>query len=155
MLYEIFRSLISTRGAGGLFDFGATLPLLSVQFLVLIFVLNIILYNPILSTISERNRYIIDNLAEAATLITQTNEIKKGYENEILEARKAAQLEITQCQKSFKSQFDIEISKIQKEFDSVLELLTSRLNGEKEKVLTLLESEIESISDQILTKIFL
>jgi F-type H+-transporting ATPase subunit b len=153
MLYEIFRSLTSTIGAGGLFDFGLTLPLLSIQFLVLVFVLSNILYNPLLSAISERNNYIEVTLGQADKLIQETNKIKKSCEDEILEARKAAQLEITQCQKSFKSQGDIEINKVQKEFDAILQSLTLSLDVEKVKVLAKLEGEVESISKQILEKI--
>ena len=48
---------------------------------------------------NERNEYIVSNLTKSAKLIAETTEIKTTYENEILEARKAAQLEITQWQK--------------------------------------------------------
>ena len=37
MFFEIFQSLSLTTGAGGLFDFGATLPLVAIQFLILMF----------------------------------------------------------------------------------------------------------------------
>lgn len=88
MFFEIFQSLSSTMGAGGLFDFGATLPLLAIQFLILMFVLNTILYNPLLTVMNERNEYIVSNLTKSAKLIAETTEIKTTYENEILEARK-------------------------------------------------------------------
>ena len=42
--------------AGGLFDFGGTLPALALQFLVLMVVLNFILYMPLLNVI---NMFII------------------------------------------------------------------------------------------------
>ena len=42
MFFEIFQSLSLTTGAGGLFDFGATLPLVAIQFLILMFILNTI-----------------------------------------------------------------------------------------------------------------
>ena len=94
--------VLAEEERGGLFDFGATLPLFAVQFLVLMVVLNLILYTPLLTLINNRNEYIVSNLTKSAKLIAETNEIKTTYENEILEARKAAQLEITQCQKSYK-----------------------------------------------------
>ena len=141
-------------GAGGLFDFGATLPLLAIQFLILMFVLNTILYNPLLTVMNERNEYIVSNLTKSAKLIAETNEIKTTYENEILEARKAAQLEITQCQKSYKELFDIELNKVQERYDSILAEYDSTLANEKASALTKLETEIESISEQILGKIY-
>jgi F-type H+-transporting ATPase subunit b len=141
-------------GAGGLFDFGATLPLLAIQFLILMFVLNTILYNPLLTVMNERNEYIVSNLTKSAKLIAETTEIKTTYENEILEARKAAQLEITQCQKSYKELFDIELNKVQERYDSILAEYDSTLANEKASALTKLETEIESISEQILGKIY-
>ena len=154
MFFEIFQSLNSTIGAGGLFDFGATLPLLAIQFLILTFALNTILYTPLLTVINERNEYIVSNLTKSAKLIAETNEIKATYENEILEARKAAQLEITQCQKSYKELFDIELNKVQERYDSILAEYDSTLANEKASALTKLETEIESISEQILGKIY-
>ena len=154
MFFEIFQSLSSTMGVGGLFDFGATLPLLAIQFLILMFVLNTILYNPLLTVMNERNEYIVSNLTKSAKLIAETTEIKTTYENEILEARKAAQLEITQCQKSYKELFDIELNKVQERYDSILAEYDSTLANEKASALTKLETEIESISEQILGKIY-
>merc|ERR1711966_446569 len=136
------------------FDFGATLPLLAIQFLILMFVLNTILYNPLLTVMNERNEYIVSNLTKSAKLIAETTEIKTTYENEILEARKAAQLEITQCQKSYKEPFDIELNKVQERYDSILAEYDSTLANEKASALTKLETEIESISEQILGKIY-
>jgi F-type H+-transporting ATPase subunit b len=40
---EIFI-VVTTNTKGGLFDIGATLPLVAIQFLLLMFILNIILY---------------------------------------------------------------------------------------------------------------
>jgi hypothetical protein len=44
----MYQSLIFLS-AGGLFDFGATLPALALEFLVLMVVLNLILYTPLLN----------------------------------------------------------------------------------------------------------
>ena len=41
---QIFILLAQEGGPGGLFDIGATLPLVALQFLVLMFILNSILY---------------------------------------------------------------------------------------------------------------
>ena len=103
---------------------------------------------------NERNEYIVSNLTKSAKLIAETTEIKTTYENEILEARKAAQLEITQCQKSYKELFDIELNKVQERYDSILAEYDSTLANEKASALTKLETEIESISEQILGKIY-
>ena len=59
MFFEIFQSLSLTTGAGVLIDFGATLTLVANQFLIIMFILNTILYNPLLTVINERNEYVV------------------------------------------------------------------------------------------------
>ena len=49
MMQSLIFLTLEEIGRGGLFDFGATLPLLMIQFALLTFVLNTILYNPILN----------------------------------------------------------------------------------------------------------
>jgi F-type H+-transporting ATPase subunit b len=68
MIDQLFLTL-SSEEKGGLFDFGITLPLVAIQFLVLMFILNIILYNPLIQAINDRNEYILDNLAKASDML--------------------------------------------------------------------------------------
>ena len=78
--------------------------------------------------------------------------LKLNTRTKILEARKSAQLEITQCQKSYKELFDIELNKVR--YDVVLADYDNILANEKASALKTLETEIESISEQILGKIY-
>ena len=61
---SILISSSAVSGPGGLFDFDATLPLVAIQFLLLMVILNIILYNPLLTVIEERKEYILTNLSK-------------------------------------------------------------------------------------------
>ncbi len=54
---SILISSSEISGPGGLFDINATLPLVAIQFVLLTIVLNIILYNPLLTIIEERKEY--------------------------------------------------------------------------------------------------
>ena len=63
---QIYILLAQEGGPGGLFDIGATLPLVALQFLVLMFILNSILYNPLITLMNQRNEYILDNLSKAS-----------------------------------------------------------------------------------------
>jgi len=87
-------------GPGGLFDFDATLPLVAIQFIVLMVVLNIIFFNPLLITIRERNEFILNNLAKASEILTKANLLTTQYEQELASIRKEAQIEITNSQNS-------------------------------------------------------
>lgn len=155
MSLTFFECFSSSIGAGGLFDFDATLPFVAVQFLILMFVLNSVLYDPLLKVINERNDYIISTLGQSAKLISEADEITKTYEAEISHARKAAQLEIDQSQKKYKEIFDFELAISQEEFDAILTTAISRLVFEKESALAQLKagSQIEEIGELIKQKI--
>jgi len=56
---QIFILLAEETGRGGLFDIGATLPLVAIQFLLLMFVLNLILYNPLYTLMNQRNEMFL------------------------------------------------------------------------------------------------
>lgn len=98
-----FTTLISNSevtGPGGLFDINATLPLVAIQFIILMVILNIILYSPLLTVITERNEYILNNLAKASEILTEANDLTTEYEQELTKVRKEAQLEIVNSQKN-------------------------------------------------------
>ena len=65
---SILISSSEVSGPGGLFDINATLPLVAIQFILLMVILNIILYSPLLTIIEERKEYILSHLAEASNL---------------------------------------------------------------------------------------
>lgn len=144
---------LATEKTGGLFDLDGTLPLMAIQFLVLMFTLNFILYNPLLSIINDRNQYISKNLANAASILLQSNQLIKQYEYELGKARKEAQLEIYTLQKLHKNVLETEARSSQKTIDEFLLKITTSFKSKKDKVLFSLESEIDSLSSQIISKI--
>ena len=96
---SILISSSEVSGPGGLFDIDATLPLVAIQFVLLTVVLNIILYNPLLTIIEERKEYILTNLSKASEILAEANKLTEQYEEELTSVRKEAQLEITNSQK--------------------------------------------------------
>ena len=103
MFYNYSSNLIIvTEKTGGLFDFDGTLPVIGLQFIVFMFILNSILYNPLLDTIDERNLYIKKSLDEAAKVLTNANQLNKKYEDKASKARKAAKLDLIIYQNLYK-----------------------------------------------------
>jgi len=149
-----FFLILAADEKGGLFDFGITLPLVAIQFLVLMFILNIILYNPLIKAIDERNEFILDNLAKASTMLIEANALTAEYEETLLKTRKAAQIDITQSQKIHNEILELELNVSQKYIDDLLERILDEFAIKKDKVLNVLENEIDTLSNQILTKIF-
>ena len=151
---QIFILLAQEGGPGGLFDIGATLPLVALQFLILMFVLNSILYNPLITLMNQRNEYILDNLSKASEMLITAEELTTQYEADLSTTKKEAQQEISQLQKVQKESFDAELSMSQKSIDTLVSRILENFNSKKETVLAGLGSEIDSLSSQMVTKLF-
>jgi F-type H+-transporting ATPase subunit b len=151
MLYEICQLLSSTPGEGGLFDFGATLPLMMIQILVLMVVLDSLLYSPLLATMSEREEYVQVNLKKAAELIEKANQIKMAAEKTISAAEQCSQLDIAKYTRESKELFDGNIKAIQKNFNSVIARKSGKIRKEQIEELKVLKvGNEEAITKKIL-----
>ena len=151
-----FSTLIlssEVSGPGGLFDFNATLPLVAIQFVILMFVLNIILYTPLLTIIEERKEYILTNLGKASELLAEANTLTMQYEEELANIRKEAQLEITNSQKIHKEILELEINISQKYIDNLLDNITTDFENKKISALNNLENSVKSLCDDINTRL--
>jgi F-type H+-transporting ATPase subunit b len=151
-----FSTLIlssEVNGPGGLFDIDATLPLVAIQFLLLMVILNIILYNPLLTIIEERKEYILTNLGKASELLAEANSLTAQYEEELTSVRKEAQLEITNSQKIHQEILDLEINISQKYLDNLLDTITNDFESRKTLALNNLETSVQSLCNDINTRL--
>ena len=151
-----FSTLIlssEVNGPGGLFDIDATLPLVAIQFLLLMVILNIVLYNPLLTIIEERKEYILTNLGKASDLLAQANNLTAQYEEELTSVRKEAQLEITNSQKIHQEILDLEINISQKYLDNLLDTITNDFESRKTSALNNLEESVQSLCNDINTRL--
>jgi len=151
--FSILISSSEVSGPGGLFDINATLPLVAIQFLLLMVVLNILLYNPLLTVIEERKEYILTNLSEASKILAEANKLTTQYEQELEDVRKQAQLEITKSQKIHKEILEVEVNISQKYIDNLLDTITKDLFAKKEIALNNLDEIVQSLLVDIETKL--
>ena len=151
-----FSTLIlssEANGPDGLFDIDATLPLIAIQFLVLMVILNIILYSPLLTIIAERKEYILTNLTNAASLLEQANILADQYEQQLNSVRKETQLEIANSQKMYKEIFEIELNISQSYIDDLLDSIIDDLLAKKNTALNSLETIVQSLCSEIETRL--
>ena len=141
------------NGPGGLFDFDLTLPLVAIQFVLLMFVLNTILYNPLLSVIDERKQYILKNLGKASELLSEANDLVTQYENQLNSVRTEAQLEITNSQKIHREILDVELNISQKYIDTLLDKIVNELETKKTTTLANLDDSVKFLCHEIQTKL--
>jgi len=151
--FSILISSSEVSGPGGLFDINATLPLVAIQFVLLMLILNAILYSPLLTVIEERKEYILGNLAKASETLAQANELTTQYEQELSSVRKEAQLEITNSQKIHKEILEIELNISQKYIDNLLDTITKDLLDKKNTALNSLDTIVQSLCVEIETRL--
>jgi F-type H+-transporting ATPase subunit b len=151
--FSILISSSEVSGPGGLFDLNATLPLVAIQFVLLMFILNIVLYNPLLTIIEERKDYILTNLSEASKILAEANKLTTQYEQELDDVRKQAQLEITKSQKIHKEILEVEVNISQKYIDNLLDTITRDLLTKKEIALNNLDEIVQSLATNIETRL--
>ena len=151
--FSILISSSEVSGPGGLFDLNATLPLVAIQFVLLMFILNIVLYNPLLTIIEERKEYILTNLSEASKILAEANKLTTQYEQELDDVRKQAQLEITKSQKIHKEILEVEVNISQKYIDNLLDTITKDLFAKKEIALNNLDEIVQSLAANIETRL--
>jgi len=138
---------------GGLFDFDAKLPLVAIQFLLLMVILNAIFYTPLSTAVTERNDFILNNLAKASEVLAKANELTAQYEQELASIRKEALLEITNSQKIQKEILEIELNTSQKYIDNLLDTMTKDLSNKKDISLNSLDKIVQSLCLEIETKL--
>lgn len=152
-LFLLALQAASTESKGGLFDFNATLPLMAIQILLLMVVLNAIFYKPVAKILDERDEYIRTNLTQASDMLSRAEAITKKYEQDLASERRESQIIISSAQKEAQEIVSLEIKQAQKDTEQLVNEATNQLNLQKDKALTALEGQIAILSDQIKTKL--
>ena len=116
--------LSASEGAGGLFDFNATLPAMALQFILLTIVLTFVFYKPVSKLLEERETFINTNLSEASTKLLKADELYKQYDEQLKTARTNAQSVIAESEKEAK-----EIKKVSQENTSQIQLRSRRTDA--------------------------
>lgn len=136
-----------------MFDFDATLPLMAVQFLLLVVILNAIFYKPMTRVIEERSDYIRSNEQDAKTRLAKAEELAKQYEQELASTRRKAQSIIESAQVAAQKVAAEEIGKAQEEARSQREQAQAEIEQQKQEAMRSLEQEVGVLSRQLLEKL--
>ena len=145
--------LLAEEQQGGLFDFNATLPLMALQILLLMVVLNLVFYTPVAKVLDERDEYIRKNLTEASETLAKAEAITKQYEQDLSQERRESQLIIASAQKEAQEIVAMEIKQAQKDTEALVNAATQQLNTQKEKALLALDEQVNTLSEQIKNKL--
>jgi len=147
------RMLALAEGAGGLFDFNATLPLMALQFILLTVALTFIFYKPVAKVLEDRETFISTNLAQASEKLVTADELYKQYDEQLKEARTSAQSVIAESEKEAKDIVALEITQARKDATSLIEQTNKELEAQKSVALQQLETQIDELSALIKEKL--
>jgi F-type H+-transporting ATPase subunit b len=141
------------EGAGGLFDFNATLPLMAIQFILLTIVLTFVFYKPVAKVLEERETNISTSLADASEKLLKADELYKQYDEQLKTARVSAQAVIAQSEKEAKDIVASEINQAREDASKLIQQTNKELEAQKSLALEKLETQVEELSQLIKEKL--
>jgi len=147
------QMLAMTEGAGGLFDFNGTLPLMAIQFILLTVVLTFVFYKPVSKVIDEREAYINGNLTTASEKLIKADELYKEYDEQLKTAHVSAQSIIAKSEKEAKDAVAIEIDEARKDAAKLIDRTNKELESQKSLALQQLETQVDDLSQLIKEKL--
>ena len=145
--------LAMTEGAGGLFDFNATLPLMAIQFVLLMVVLTFIFYKPVSKVLEDREEYISGNLTQASDKLIKADELYKQYDEQLKTAKVNAQATIAKAEKEAKDSVALEIGEARADAAKLIERTNKDLEAQKSTALAQLETQVDDLSQLIKEKL--
>jgi F-type H+-transporting ATPase subunit b len=145
--------LAITEGAGGLFDFNATLPLMAIQFVLLTVVLTFIFYKPITKVLEDRESYINGNLTQASEKLLKADELYNQYEEQLKSAKTNAQTVVAQAEKEAKDAVALEITQARADAAKLIDQTNKDLEAQKALALEKLDTQVDELSQLIKEKL--
>ncbi|HAG82008.1 MAG TPA: F0F1 ATP synthase subunit B' [Cyanobacteria bacterium UBA11162] len=136
-----------------MFDFDATLPLMAVQFLLLVAVLNVVFYKPLSKVLDDRDNYIRTNQLEAEERLSKAKMLARQYQEQLAEARRQSQAIIASAQADAKKIATEAIADAQREAQAQREEAQREIDRQKQEAMQALEQQVDALSRQILEKL--
>eukprot|EP00403_Amphidinium_massartii_P026003 CAMPEP_0178401662 /NCGR_PEP_ID=MMETSP0689_2-20121128/16420_1 /TAXON_ID=160604 /ORGANISM="Amphidinium massartii, Strain CS-259" /LENGTH=205 /DNA_ID=CAMNT_0020022495 /DNA_START=62 /DNA_END=679 /DNA_ORIENTATION=+ len=96
--------------AGGMFDFGLTLPFVAIFFLSMMVILNALWYAPVAEEVEERNAKLLQTLSEATDMLSKADEIQVEYTEKIRETREKAAKAVAEFRSETEEKVNFKIS---------------------------------------------
>ncbi|MBP0002025.1 MAG: F0F1 ATP synthase subunit B' [Cyanobacteria bacterium SID2] len=147
--------LLATEAApeGGLFAFDATLPLMAVQFLVLVAILNAVFYKPLSRALDERDDYIRSTSQNARERLAKAKQLVEQYDKDLATTRKQSQDTIAAAREEARKIANTQIAAAQQEAIEARERAATEIEQQKQAAMASLEQQVGGLSRQILEKL--
>lgn len=143
----------SIESKGGLFDFNATLPLMALQILLLIAVLDILFYKPVAKVIEQRDEYVRGNLVKASEMLSKAEIMMKRHEQDVEKERKEAQRIMSSAEKEAQELVVKQLRETQIGLEALMSDTLRQLNIQKEETVGVLSKQVPVLSEQVKAKL--
>lgn len=153
LLIQLAQLLAMSEGAGGLFDFNATLPIIAIEFILLTTILTFVFYKPITKVLEDRETMISENLAKASERLLKADQLYQQYDEQLKDARTQAQKVIDEAEAEAKGIVASEIEQARKDAAALIKKTTNELEAQKATALEQLETQVEEFSQLIKEKL--
>lgn len=156
-IWNLFSTVLVAAEAvehkGGLFDINATLPIMAVQFVVFVALLNVVFFKPLTKAIDDRDDYVREQIIAAKERLEKAELVVKQYEQELASARKATQNVLTTAQSEANKIRKERIDAAMAEAQSKVASAKAEIEMQKQNATASLDAEVESLSRQVLEKL--
>jgi F-type H+-transporting ATPase subunit b len=144
---------LANEEKGKIFDFNLTLPIIAVQFLLLMVALDNIWFKPVSKVMDDRDAMIRNKLMSVRDNSSELNALEKEAQQIIRQAR----IEITEQQNEHKKKLaeklDAELQENRAKVEAELAAALADLEKQKEETLAGLESQVQALSEEIVKKV--
>jgi F-type H+-transporting ATPase subunit b len=136
-----------------MFDFDATLPLVAIQFLILVAVLNAVFFKPLSKVLSDRQDYVNGNNTEARERQDKAKRLEQDYNDKLSSSRRQSQAIIAEAQTAAQQKSSSQVAETQRNLQEQTMNVQLELEQQKQAAFSTLEKEVDSLSHQILNKL--
>ncbi|HPQ59887.1 MAG TPA: ATP synthase F0 subunit B [Syntrophales bacterium] len=134
-------------------ELNSSLWIQMVNFLVMIFVLNVLLYKPVLGVLERRKKHLQDLDEEVTSLDRTVKEKEAAYEEKLRQARQQAMTEREGVRKEASEEAKVVMDQARGEISTMMDALKTRMDAEMKEAKAVLKSQAEKISLEISEKV--
>ncbi|KZR65833.1 MULTISPECIES: F0F1 ATP synthase subunit B' [Prochlorococcus] len=140
-------------GAGGLFDFDATLPLMALQVVLLTFILNALFFRPVGRVVEEREVYVTTSRAEAKQKLAEAEKLELELKEQLKAARIAAQQLIQEAEKDSEQLYREALAIANADANAAREKARREIDAQRDSALSQLKGDAEKLGDLIVNRL--
>ncbi|KAI4377613.1 hypothetical protein MLD38_015211 [Melastoma candidum] len=136
-----------------LFDFNLTLPIMMVQFLLLMFALDKVYFTPLGKFMDERDAAIREKLNSVKDTSTEVKELEEQAAAVMRAARAEISAALNKMKKETQEELDAKLAEAKKKVEAELQEALGNLERQKEETILALDSQIAALSQDIVRKV--